>query len=139
MAAGISNQQQQHPMDGFEYPPLTNKCGRPHSPVRNIWKTPRTGQEQQHQSQDTPVLIRATNGARVFSNPSRVSHALHASPMGKYIIEGETRSLGNGSALVVALWKSNISKVPGLQESTFTLGERQVICHRTDWKGVGAQ
>ena len=42
--------------------------------------------------------------------------------MGKYIIEGETRSLGNGSALMVALWESNIPKVPGLQEDTFTLG-----------------
>ncbi|KAG0726011.1 hypothetical protein GWK47_004474 [Chionoecetes opilio] len=49
-------------------------------------------------------LLRACNGARVFSHP--VSHALHTSPLGKYIIEGETRSLGNGSALVVALWES---------------------------------
>ncbi|KAG0717927.1 hypothetical protein GWK47_053442 [Chionoecetes opilio] len=58
--------------------------------------------------------------APCFLSPGRISHALHTSPLGKYIIEGETRSLGNGSALVVALWESVIPKVPILQDVTFT-------------------
>ena len=48
-------------------------------------------------------MLKDTSEAKVFANLSRVSHALHQSPLVKYIIEGETRSLGNWSALIVAM------------------------------------
>ena len=40
---------------------------------------------------------------------------------------------------MVALWESNVPKVPSLQEGIFTLGEWQVTCRRTDKEGVAAQ
>ncbi|KAG0712491.1 hypothetical protein GWK47_018364 [Chionoecetes opilio] len=145
-----------------EFPALSNKRD-PSSPPREARKAPRSTQEQQQQPQEqqqqpheplqlplepqqpldtqtkVTFLLRACNGARVFSHPGRVSHALHTSPLGKYIIEGETRSLGNSSALVVALWESVIPKVPILQDVTFTLGDWQVTCRRAERAGVLAQ
>ena len=80
-------------------------------------------------------MLRATTGAKVFVNPSRVSHALHQSSLGKYIIEGETRSLGNGSALIVAVWEHNIPQIPNLKKPTFTLGKWEITCRRADRDG----
>ncbi|XP_063858579.1 uncharacterized protein LOC135099879 [Scylla paramamosain] len=81
-------------------------------------------------------LLRTCNGARIFSSPSRVSHALHGFPIGKYIIEGDTRSLSNGSSLVISVWEHNILGVPDLLTGTFTLGDWQVTCRRTDDDGT---
>ncbi|KAG0717880.1 hypothetical protein GWK47_053564 [Chionoecetes opilio] len=135
-----------------EFPALSNKRGPPSPPreARKAQRSTQEQQQQPQEQQQQPrvqqqlaqvplqlplepqhppdtetkvtFLLRACNGARVFSHPGRVSHALHTSPLGKYIIEGGTRSLGNGSALVVALWESVIPKVPILQDVTFTLG-----------------
>ena len=101
-------------MESEDFPPITSGKRARTPPCRETpGKTPRTTQDQ-HPSTDHVVkasfVLRAITGAKVFANPSRVSHALHQSPLGKYIIDGETRSLGNGSALIVAVWKHNIPK-----------------------------
>ena len=124
-------------MESEDFPSITSgKRARTPSPDKETpGKTPRTTQDQ-HSSTDHLVkasfMLRATTGAKVFANPSRVSRALHQSPLGKYIIEGETRSLGNGSALIVAVWEHNIPKIPDLEEPTFTLGEWEITCRRAD-------
>ena len=58
----------------------------------------------------------------MFCHPGKVSHALHSSPFSKYILGGETRSLGNGSALILAVWEHNLAKTPLLLQNKFTLG-----------------
>ena len=77
-------------------------------------------------------LLRSTQGSRIFAIPKKVSLALMHSPLGKYLLEGETRPLGNGSVLVVAVWKHNLPRTPDLMKPTFTLGEWEVICRRAD-------
>ncbi|KAG0728298.1 hypothetical protein GWK47_003764 [Chionoecetes opilio] len=152
-----------------EFPALSNKSDPPSPPreARKAPRSTQEQQQQPQEQQQQPrvqqqlpqdplqlplepqhppdtqtkvtFLLRACNGARVFSHPGRVSHALHTSPLGKCIIEGETRSLGNGSALVVALWESVIPKVPILQDVTFTLRDWQVTCRRAERAGALAQ
>lgn len=79
------------------------------------------------------LLLREVNGARVFTNPRKTSQALHQSSLSKYILEGESRSLGDESALIIAIWEHNITKVPELQkQSPFQLGEWKVTYRRTD-------
>ncbi|KAG0720740.1 hypothetical protein GWK47_047876 [Chionoecetes opilio] len=105
-------------------------------------KAPRTGQDSKsppHVYVQASYLLRATSGARVFANPSKVSHALHLSPLGKYVLEGETRSLGNGSVLIVVVWEHNIPKVPDLGQASFTLGEWEVTCRRAECDGPDYQ
>lgn len=115
--------------------------GRQNSLSRN--KTPNSGTpEALTTTSETPALnnktrasflLRAKDGARVFNNPRRVTAALHQSSVAKYILEGETRSLGDGSALIISMWEDNIVKVPELQNSTtFKLGEWTVTSRRTD-------
>lgn len=77
-------------------------------------------------------LLRAVTGAKVFANPCRVSQALHHSPLGKYVLEGETRALGNGCALIIVIWEHNIPKVTELGQSTLTLGDWEVTCRRAE-------
>ena len=50
-----------------------------------------------------PFLLHVTTEVGVFANPSSVSQAPHTSEIGKYLLEGETSLLGNGSMLIVAL------------------------------------
>ena len=125
-------------MSPASFPPLPVKTKRDRTPSPSKDapdKTPRTCQDEHH-TPDTYVkvsfLLRAVSGARVFNNPRKVSHALHLSDMGKYIIEGETRCLGNGSALIVAVWEHNLSKIPTLAEDTFHLGDWDVHCRRAE-------
>ena len=119
------------------FPPLSASNKRELSPERDAPdKTPRTCQNP-HQPSDqeytkASFLLRAVSGARVFNNPSKVSHALLNSAFGKYIIEGEIRSLGNGSALILAVWEHLLPKVPDLQRGTFHLGEWEVTCRRAE-------
>ncbi|KAG0727549.1 hypothetical protein GWK47_034462 [Chionoecetes opilio] len=103
-------------VDDASFPPLpstASKRARAHSPSQEgPDKAPRTGQDSQPPPDacvQASYLLRAASGARVFANPSKVSHALHLSPLGKYVLEGETRSLGNGSAFIVVVWEHNIS------------------------------
>ncbi|MPC45822.1 hypothetical protein E2C01_039528 [Portunus trituberculatus] len=72
-----------------------------------------TDDDDQMDSTISPSLISLTTTikVRVFANPSHISQALHTSNLGKYLLEGETRSLGNGSALIVTVWEHNIPKV----------------------------
>ena len=124
-----------------DFPPLSSTSGkhsRDPSPDQAVKKTPRTTPDPRPSAQGSTLasfLLRAATGARVFSNPKKVSQALNTSGLGKYILEGETRSLGNGSALVVGVWEHNVPKVPELGASSFDLGEWSVTCRRADWKG----
>lgn len=77
-------------------------------------------------------LLRSITGSNIFSNPRKVSYALMQSSWCKYLLEGETRPLGNGSTLVVAVWEHNLAKIPDLKAPTFTLGEWEVTCRRAD-------
>ena len=92
----------------MDHDPVSSKRGlSPDPPMDGPGKTPRTLPAQAPlpaPPATASFLLRAYDGARVFSNPSKVSQALHLSTLGKYILEGETRSLGIGSALIVALW-----------------------------------
>lgn len=80
-------------------------------------------------------LLRSSTGSKVFSNPARVSRTINASFLGKYVLEGETRTLGDGATLVIAVWEHNLPKVPQLEKTTFSLGEWPVICRRADRDG----
>ncbi|KAG0722516.1 hypothetical protein GWK47_005972 [Chionoecetes opilio] len=117
-------------------PSTAGKRARAPSPSQEgPGKAPRTGPDTQPPAAEcvpASFLLRAASGARVFANPSRVSHALHLSPFEKYILEGETRALGNGSALIGVVWEHNIPKVPDLGKTTFTLGEWGVTCRRAE-------
>lgn len=124
-------------LSNSEFPPLTHKRERTPSPSKATPdKAPRTCQNSLQQPDQQYIkasfLLRATNGARVFNNPSKVSHALLHSSLGKYILGGETRCLGNGSALIVAVWEHILPKVPVLRESTFQLGDWEVSCRRAE-------
>ena len=61
---------------------------------------------------------------------------MQLSPLGKYVIKGKTRALGNGCALIVVIWEYNIPKVPELGQATLTLGEWMVTCHRAEREGL---
>ncbi|KAG0719058.1 hypothetical protein GWK47_051277 [Chionoecetes opilio] len=87
------------PGSSSSWPRFHCSCPRIHCSCPWSRSIPRT-QKLRLLSCSGPVM------APVFSLTRPVSHALHTSPLGKNIIEGETRSLGNGSALVVALWES---------------------------------
>ena len=118
-------------------PPSNNKRTCPPSPVKDAPgdKTPRIEQDPQlHPDQYVKVsfLLRAVSGARIFNNPGKVTHALHQSNLAKYIMGEETRSLGNGSALIIAVWDHLLPKVPQLSSSTFDLGEWPVYCRRAE-------
>ncbi|XP_045117288.1 uncharacterized protein LOC123508006 [Portunus trituberculatus] len=118
-------------------PPRSGDCPPPHPwkvQARPLASFPTRTLLTSRQPQP-PSFLRATNGTRVFSNPSKVSQALHTSTLGKYILEGETRSLGNGSALIITIGESNIFKVPELQLSTFQLGDWTVTSRRADKGG----
>ncbi|XP_045126269.1 uncharacterized protein LOC123513263 [Portunus trituberculatus] len=113
------------------------KRGQPDTPPDDIPERSRCCTAQDHpQAPDEYVkasfLLRGTLGGRLFANPAKVSRVLHDSAFGKYIIEGETRSLGNGSSLIVAVWAYTLPKVPMLQSPSFTLGEWPVTCRRAD-------
>ncbi|MPC45421.1 hypothetical protein E2C01_039119 [Portunus trituberculatus] len=90
-------------------------------------KVPRTAITDCQPSQDpymkASFLLRSTTGARIFSNPSKVSHVLHNSSFVKYILEGETHALGNSAFLIIAVWEHNIPKVPELEKPSFHLGD----------------
>ena len=77
-------------------------------------------------------MLRSSTKTRLFGNPKKVTEALLSSSLSKYILEGETRSLGNGAALIIALYEHNIPKVPELSMPTLTLGEWKVTCRRAD-------
>ncbi|KAG0716074.1 hypothetical protein GWK47_010489 [Chionoecetes opilio] len=115
------------------------KRARAHSPSQEgPDKVPRTGQDSLPLPEayvQASYLLRAVSGARVFANPCRVSQALHLSPLGKYVLEGETRALGNGCALIVVFWEHNIPKVPELGQASFTLGEWEATCRRAEREG----
>ncbi|KAG0718117.1 hypothetical protein GWK47_053107 [Chionoecetes opilio] len=135
-----TQEQQQQPQEQQQQPRVQQQLAQvPLQLPQDPLQLPLEPQHPPDTETKVTFLLRACNGARVFSHPGRVSHALHTSPLGKYIIEGETRSLGNGSALVVALWESVIPKVPILQDVTFTLGDWQVTCRRTERAGALAQ
>ncbi|KAG0711065.1 hypothetical protein GWK47_021449 [Chionoecetes opilio] len=130
--------------DEASCPPLpssTSKRARAPSPSQEgPDKAPRTGPDtlsSQVAYVQASYLLRAASGARVFANPCRVSHALHLSTLGKYVLEGETCALGNGCALVVVIWEHNIPKVPELGQASFTLGEWEVTCRRAEREGPG--
>ncbi|MPC61120.1 hypothetical protein E2C01_055185 [Portunus trituberculatus] len=113
------------------------KRGRPDTPPDDSPKKSHCCTAQDHpQAPDeyvkASVLLRGTEGGRLFGNPAKVSRVLHDSAFRKYILEGETRSLGNGSSLIVAVWAHNLPKTPMLQTSSFTLGEWPVTCRRAD-------
>ena len=84
-------------------------------------------------------MLRSTNGKRVFNNPKKVSEALLSSSFSKYILEGETRNLGNGTALIIAVHEHNVTKVPELSLPSFKLGEWEVTCRRAEKEGVSFQ
>ncbi|KAG0720212.1 hypothetical protein GWK47_048948 [Chionoecetes opilio] len=99
-----------------EFPALSNKRGPP-SPPREARKAPRSTQEQQQQppraaaaapgpAAAAPGPFSAAPGSTAAApGAAAIPRTTKLSPLGMYIIEGETRSLGNGSALVVALWE----------------------------------
>lgn len=68
----------------------------------------------------------------VFNNPQRVAHALSSSPRGKNVLEGELCSLRNDSSLVFQVLGYHNLKVPELSKSSFTLGDWEVTCCRTE-------
>lgn len=107
------------------------------SPSREARKTLRTDQKQQPQDSlaMASFLLRPPMVQGSLPTPRRVSQALHNSPLGKYILEGKTRSLGNGSVLVVVVWEQNLHKLPPLQESPVTLGEWQATGRRAEREG----
>lgn len=77
-------------------------------------------------------LLRSTTGLKIFANPARVNQAIRQSPLHKFLLEGETRSLGNGSALIIAVWEHNIQNIPLLKQNPFQLGEWEVTCRRAE-------
>lgn len=79
-------------------------------------------------------LLMATNGVKIFTNLCKAFHALHTSKVAKYILEYETCSLGNGSALIIAV-REHISKVPRLLQGTLKLGELENTHLRADKEG----
>ncbi|KAG0718413.1 hypothetical protein GWK47_007698 [Chionoecetes opilio] len=127
--------------DEASCPPLPSASKRARAPSPSQEgpdKAPRTDSDtlsSQVAYVQASYLLRAASGARVFANPCRVSHALHLSTLGKYVLEGETRALGNGCALVVVIWEHNIPKVPELGQASFTLGEWEVTCRRAEREG----
>ncbi|KAG0698253.1 hypothetical protein GWK47_026089 [Chionoecetes opilio] len=127
--------------DEASCPPLPSASKRARAPSPSQEgpdKAPRTDSDtlsSQVAYVQASYLLRAASGARVFANPCRVSHALHLSTLGKYVLEGETRALGNGCALVVVIWEHNIPKVPELGQASFTLGEWKVTCRRAEREG----
>ncbi|KAG0710159.1 hypothetical protein GWK47_023371 [Chionoecetes opilio] len=114
--------------DEASCPPLPSASKRARAPSPSQEgpdKAPRTDSDtlsSQVAYVQASYLLRAASGARVFANPCRVSHALHLSTLGKYVLEGETRALGNGCALLFVIWEHNIPKVPELGQASFTLG-----------------
>ena len=130
-------------LHGPQFPTLSSASKRERAPSPEAPdKTPRTSQDH-HSSPEqytkASFLLRAVAGTKIFNNPSKVSHALHHSPLGKYILEGETRSLGNGSALIVAVWEHMLPKVPFLLEGSFQLGDWEVHCRRAERDGDDTQ
>ncbi|MPC73632.1 hypothetical protein E2C01_067966 [Portunus trituberculatus] len=107
------------------------KRGRPDTPSDDSPEKSRCCTAQDHPKAQASFLLRGTEGGRLFANPAEVSRVLHDSAFGKYILEGETRSLGNGLSLIVVVW-AHLLKIPMLQSSSFTLGEWPVSCHRAD-------
>ena len=109
------------------------KRGRPSSPDNDDTKRdPENHAATVAAATTASFLLRSTQGSHIFANPKKISHALMHSPLGKYLLEGEIRPLGNGSALVVAVWEHNLPKTPDLMKSTFTLEEWEVTCRRAD-------
>ncbi|KAG0727474.1 hypothetical protein GWK47_034589 [Chionoecetes opilio] len=111
--------------DDVELLPPLAKRGL-HTPAREDrkGKTQRTAVYQQPHADlvKASFLLWAVDGARVFANPAgSPMQALHTSPLSKYLLEWKSRSLGNRSALVVAVWEHNLPKVPFLQGVHFTL------------------
>ncbi|KAK8374943.1 hypothetical protein O3P69_011864 [Scylla paramamosain] len=105
-----------------EFPPLTaGKCGPlslPRDPRRPSTLARRTG--FLHGSQQRKTMA----GQSPFD-----------SPLKKYILEGHTRALGNGSSLVIAVWGHNIPEVPPLLQDSFIIGDWTVTCRRVERGG----
>ena len=108
------------------YPTTTTKPGLASSP-RTDHKSLRTKLDNHQNLEEVRAsyLLRAVNGVRVFANPSSVTQALHTST--QYLLEGGTRSLGNGLAHVVTVWE-HISKVLLFLQTHFRFGDWEEIC-----------
>lgn len=71
------------------------------------------------------LLLRTKTGAQI-------SHAHSSSPIEKYVLDGETRSQGNGSPPIIVVYDHNLLNVPDFSQPTFKLGEWKVTCRRTE-------
>ncbi|XP_045138299.1 uncharacterized protein LOC123520256 [Portunus trituberculatus] len=103
------------------------KRGQPDTPLMTARKGPAAALPKIIPKPRTSTLrprscSEVRKAGRLFANPAKVSCVLHDSAFGKYILEGETLSLGNGSSLIVAVWAHTLPKVPMLQSPSFTLG-----------------